>query len=223
MHQTIYLVCFPEPRAFTCFCFSLPVFFKLPVILSVHRYLCLLPSRSRVIRVARQACAALRAAVDKGSRSLPDSVDGAPDHQLNLDRHALEQLIGADEVRDTSPPLPFNKPSRPRWRAPFCRLLYLFFCIILGTSPSRVGFLFCLLLCGTFAPCCVVGLPALPRRHRRTRSSSSRAATGSTSRASTASTSTGPVGAPAAVPAAIWPAVCYHEKGRQYISGGYFS
>ena len=45
-------------------------------------------------------CTQLRQAVDKGSRALPDSVDGAPDHQLNLDRTSLQGLIGADAVKD---------------------------------------------------------------------------------------------------------------------------
>ena len=46
-----------------------------------------------------EACAKLRAAVDSERRQMCDSVDGAPDHQLNLSRVELEGLIGTEEVR----------------------------------------------------------------------------------------------------------------------------
>lgn len=43
-------------------------------------------------------CAALRAAVDAEHQEKCDSVDGAPDHQLNVSRDGLEALVGADAV-----------------------------------------------------------------------------------------------------------------------------
>ena len=46
------------------------------------------------------ACAVLRSAVDAESQSKVDSVDGAPDHQLNLSRARLERLIGIDAVSE---------------------------------------------------------------------------------------------------------------------------
>lgn len=46
-----------------------------------------------------QACAMLRGAVDIERRLVADSVDKAPEHQLNLSPEALEQLIGAEEAR----------------------------------------------------------------------------------------------------------------------------
>lgn len=46
-----------------------------------------------------RACALLRAAVDSDRRLDSDSVDRAPEHQLNLSRAALEALIGAEETR----------------------------------------------------------------------------------------------------------------------------
>ena len=47
--------------------------------------------------LSAKACKALRAAVD-GQRSVAnDSVDGGPEHQLNLSREALELLIGRAE------------------------------------------------------------------------------------------------------------------------------
>jgi len=48
--------------------------------------------------LSQQSCEALRAAVDRASFSAADSVDGCIDYQLNLDREALEQLIGTAEV-----------------------------------------------------------------------------------------------------------------------------
>jgi len=44
-----------------------------------------------------RACAKLRAAVDAQRRTARDSVDGGPEHQLNLSRAALELLIGPEE------------------------------------------------------------------------------------------------------------------------------
>ena len=44
------------------------------------------------------ACRALRLAVDERAQAKVDTVDGCPDHQLNLDRSALEQLVGTDAV-----------------------------------------------------------------------------------------------------------------------------
>ena len=44
------------------------------------------------------ACATLRDAVDHDHREKPDSVDGAPDHQLNLSREQLVALIGTATV-----------------------------------------------------------------------------------------------------------------------------
>jgi len=41
-----------------------------------------------------EACARLRAAVDAERQARCDSVDGAPDHQLNLSRERLESLVG---------------------------------------------------------------------------------------------------------------------------------
>lgn len=44
------------------------------------------------------ACATLRGAVDRESQAKVDSVDGAPDHQLNLTREQLVDLVGASIV-----------------------------------------------------------------------------------------------------------------------------
>jgi hypothetical protein len=44
-----------------------------------------------------RACTTLRAAVDAQRRLERDSVDGGPEHQLNLSREALELLIGKEE------------------------------------------------------------------------------------------------------------------------------
>lgn len=44
------------------------------------------------------ACARLRAAVDHERQTRSDSVDGSPDHQLNLSREALESFIGSAPV-----------------------------------------------------------------------------------------------------------------------------
>ena len=43
-------------------------------------------------------CASLRAAVDADRTTGRDTVDGAPDHQLNLTPDALEALVGADTM-----------------------------------------------------------------------------------------------------------------------------
>ena len=48
--------------------------------------------------LSARACALLRAAVDSDRRLESDSVDQAPEHQLNLSRTALEALIGAEEA-----------------------------------------------------------------------------------------------------------------------------
>jgi hypothetical protein len=45
-----------------------------------------------------KSCAALRAVVDRERRSKIDTVDGAPDHQLNLSHERLAQLIGSEAV-----------------------------------------------------------------------------------------------------------------------------
>ena len=59
-----------------------------------------LDSASAVVRVPGllppAACARLRAAVDAERQQKCDSVDGAPDHQLNLSPRRLEQLIGSE-------------------------------------------------------------------------------------------------------------------------------
>jgi len=59
-----------------------------------------LDSASAVVRVPGllppAACARLRAAVDAERQQKCDSVDGAPDHQLNLSPARLEQLIGSE-------------------------------------------------------------------------------------------------------------------------------
>ena len=47
--------------------------------------------------LSAKACATLRAAVDAQRRTDRDSVDGGPEHQLNLSREALELLVGAEE------------------------------------------------------------------------------------------------------------------------------
>jgi len=47
--------------------------------------------------LSRRACARLRAAVDSQRTLARDSVDGGPEHQLNLSREALELLIGSQE------------------------------------------------------------------------------------------------------------------------------
>jgi hypothetical protein len=47
--------------------------------------------------LSAQACATLRAAVDSERTIARDSVDGGPEHQLNLSREALELLIGRDQ------------------------------------------------------------------------------------------------------------------------------
>ena len=56
----------------------------------------------REAALSRQGCAALRAAVDADQSSdrcqRPDSVDGGPDHQLNLSREQLESLVGASSA-----------------------------------------------------------------------------------------------------------------------------
>jgi len=44
-------------------------------------------------------CAALRDACDRGASADADSIDGAPDHQLNLDDDGLRALVGDDAVR----------------------------------------------------------------------------------------------------------------------------
>lgn len=44
------------------------------------------------------ACAKLRAVVDAGHRAKIDTVDGAPDHQVNLNEARLEALVGAEGV-----------------------------------------------------------------------------------------------------------------------------
>ena len=48
--------------------------------------------------LSAKACASLRCAVDTERRLECDSVDGAPEHQLNLSREALELLIGPVEA-----------------------------------------------------------------------------------------------------------------------------
>ena len=45
-----------------------------------------------------RACAILRGAVDSDRRREADSVDGGPEHQLNLSREALQLLIGSEEA-----------------------------------------------------------------------------------------------------------------------------
>ena len=45
-----------------------------------------------------EACAALRGAVDRERRTVADSIDGAPNHQLNLSRERLAELIGEAAV-----------------------------------------------------------------------------------------------------------------------------
>ena len=47
--------------------------------------------------LSAKACATLRAAVDSERTVARDSVDGGPEHQLNLSREALELLIGRDQ------------------------------------------------------------------------------------------------------------------------------
>lgn len=47
--------------------------------------------------LSAKACATLRAAVDSERTIARDSVDGGPEHQLNLSREALELLIGRDQ------------------------------------------------------------------------------------------------------------------------------
>ena len=49
---------------------------------------------SRPAVLPPHACARLRAAVDAERQELCDSVDGAPNHQLNLDAARLDELIG---------------------------------------------------------------------------------------------------------------------------------
>lgn len=45
-----------------------------------------------------EACATLRNAVDRDRQTKADTVDGAPDEQLNLSRERLEELVGAAAV-----------------------------------------------------------------------------------------------------------------------------
>ena len=47
--------------------------------------------------LSAKACATLRSAVDSERTIARDSVDGGPEHQLNLSREALELLIGRDQ------------------------------------------------------------------------------------------------------------------------------
>merc|ERR1712079_600642 len=49
---------------------------------------------SRSSALSTQACASLRVAVDCNRQTKCDTVDGAPDHQLNLSREDLEAIIG---------------------------------------------------------------------------------------------------------------------------------
>ena len=72
---------------------------------AVHRAAGILP---------QVACKALREAVDAESQQKVDTVDGAPDHQLNMSRERLDALIGPEA-------------AAALWRLPAC-LLY--------TSPS---------------------------------------------------------------------------------------
>ena len=48
--------------------------------------------------LSARACALLRSAVDSDRRLDSDSVDGSPEHQLNLSRSALELLLGEQEA-----------------------------------------------------------------------------------------------------------------------------
>jgi hypothetical protein len=61
-----------------------------------------LSRRSDVLRrpnaLDARACAALRAAVDARRGTERDTVDGAPDHQLNLSTAELSDLVGAEAV-----------------------------------------------------------------------------------------------------------------------------
>ena len=50
--------------------------------------------------LSASACKVLRSAVDAESQAKVDSVDGAPDHQLNLSRQRLEEMIGEAAVAD---------------------------------------------------------------------------------------------------------------------------
>jgi hypothetical protein len=54
----------------------------------------------RKAALSTEACAALRAAVDAEWQEKVDSVDGAPDHQLNLSGEAFERVIGRAAVLD---------------------------------------------------------------------------------------------------------------------------
>ena len=61
-----------------------------------------LASSASVLRrravLSHDACSTLRSAVDSEWQEKVDTVDGAPDHQLNLSREQLEKLIGADAI-----------------------------------------------------------------------------------------------------------------------------